>query len=214
MIFNFGRGPRSFPDAPPEAWTPACPPLPEGVYGEPGRAGREPGQVPVRLAGRAGGARFRQGLAPLTHSSWSGRGRQGRVREAPVPTPGALALVSARLGRGNGASGPAARGSKEPPPALREVATAAARVSRPQTAPSLRTSSPAAPRPRPVPSGATHPPEASPGRRPQAGVLGPRAPIQSRPPPPRPASAAFRPSPHPLQPGLQPGNVIRPLPET
>lgn len=153
--------------------------------------------MPARLPDRAGGTHFRPGLAPPIHSSWPGRGRQVKARGAPVSTPGALALVSARLEPGNGASGPAARGSKEQPPALREVAPAAARVSRHQTAPDPRRSTPAAPRPRPIPSGATQPPEAPPGRSPQAGVLSPRAPIQSRPPLPRPASAAFRLSPPP-----------------
>ena len=54
---------------------------------------------------------------------------------------------------------------------------------------------PAPPRPRP---------------QPEMGALGPGP--HSIPPPPPPATAAFRPPP-PRQPGLQPGNVIQPLPE-
>lgn len=105
------------------------------------------------------------------------------ARGAPVPAPGALAPGFAQPGRGKGAPGPTARGSRETPPALREVATAAA--GRPDLdRPGPRTASPAALSPLPAPSGPPGPRRA-PGSQPAAKRSHPAgAPIQSRPLPP------------------------------
>lgn len=43
-------------------------PYPRELPGEPGGLGQAPGRVPARLADRAGGARFRLGLALPAHS--------------------------------------------------------------------------------------------------------------------------------------------------
>lgn len=188
------------------------------------------GEGSPRLPRCCTGKRVPQPALPSPERGWvprararpcasAGRPRQGcrflrawHCRPIHRPRPGALAPgPRGQPGkRRSPAPPPGGAGSRLPP--LREVAIAARRASGPGRSRSPHGGPPHLRGPGPAPPRRCRSAPRSRGRSPKWARSAP-APIQSRPLSP-PASAAFRHHrPPPARPGLQPGNVIRPLPE-
>lgn len=131
--------------------------------------------MPERLASRAGGARFRPGMAPPGHSSWRGRGGPGRARVAPLPR-WAPSLPAPRGPAGKTvppAPPPGGAGSRRPTPGSCLRGRPGVRT---PDGPGALTASPAAPRPGPALSGAARTPGSASRSQPVGGRAGPAGP--------------------------------------